>query len=105
MKHSCFIYYIGTSSLTAQERILVGSIRRVIARQAAEIKTLQNKLKELTATSVAAAETAACEISRTSAKFAGVCFALFVVAGRAVARVAFCRSKRDREHCRSREGR
>ncbi|KAI0278406.1 p115 like vesicle tethering protein [Russula aff. rugulosa BPL654] len=59
------------SSSTAQERILVDSIRRVTARQAAEIKTLQNKLKELTATSVAAAETAACEISRSSAKFAG----------------------------------
>ncbi|KAF8504874.1 p115 like vesicle tethering protein [Russula emetica] len=61
------------SSSTAQsgeESILVTSLRGVIAKQAAEIETLQNKLKELTATSVTAAETAASEISQSTAKFA-----------------------------------
>jgi hypothetical protein len=39
---------------------------------------LQNKLKELTATSAAAAETAASEISQSTARFAEVCFVPFV---------------------------
>jgi intracellular protein transport protein USO1 len=83
MKHSCFIHSIATFSLTAQsgeESILVASLRGVITKQAAEIETLQNKLKELTATSAAAAETAASEISQFTAKFAEVCFVLFVAA-------------------------
>jgi intracellular protein transport protein USO1 len=41
---------------------------------------LQNKLKELTATSVTAGETAASEISQSTAKFAEVCFVLLVAA-------------------------
>ena len=83
MRHSCFIHFIATFSLTAQsgeESILVASLRGVIAKQAAEIETLQSKLKELTATSVGAAETAASEISQSTAKFAEVCFVLFVAA-------------------------
>jgi hypothetical protein len=80
MKHSCFIHSIATFSLTAQsgeESILVASLRGVIAKQAAEIETLQNKLKDLTATSVAASETAASEISQSTAKFAEVGFCSF----------------------------
>jgi intracellular protein transport protein USO1 len=79
MKHSFFIHSIAIFSLTAQsgeESILVASLRGVIAKQAAEIETLQNKLKELTATSATAAETAASEISQSTAKFAEVCFFL-----------------------------
>jgi hypothetical protein len=82
MKHSCFIHSIPTFSLSAQsgeESILVASLRGVIAKQAAEIETLQKKLKELTATSVAA-ETAASEISQSTAKFAEVCFVLLMAA-------------------------
>ena len=77
--HSCIIHSIATSSLTAQsgeESILVTSLRGVIAKQAAEIETLQNKLKELTASADATAETAASEVSQTTAKFAEVCFVL-----------------------------
>jgi hypothetical protein len=80
--HSCFIYSITAFLLTAQsgeESILVASLRGVIAKQAAEIETLQTKLKELTA-SVAAAETAASDISQSTAKFAEVCLVLFVAA-------------------------
>ena len=80
MKHSFFTHYIATFSSTAQsgeESILVASLCRVIAKQVAEIETLQKKLKELTATSVAA-ETAASEISQSTAKSAEVCFVLFV---------------------------
>lgn len=64
-------------SLTAQsgeESILVASLRGVIAKQAAEIEALQNKLKELSATSVAAVETAASQSSQFTAKFSEVCF-------------------------------
>jgi intracellular protein transport protein USO1 len=74
--HSSFIHFIATFSLTAQsgeESILVASLRGVIAKQAAEIETLQSKLKELTATSDATAVTAAAEISQTAAKYAEVC--------------------------------
>lgn len=81
MNRSCFIHSTPTFSFTAQsgeESILVASLRGVIAKQAAEIETLQNKLKELTATSDATAETAAAEISQTTAKFADVCSVLFV---------------------------
>ena len=59
---------------SGEESILVASLRGVIAKQAAEIETLQNKLKELTVTSVATAETAASEISQSTAKFVEVCF-------------------------------
>lgn len=89
MRHSYFIHFFATFSLTAQsgeESILVASLRGVIAKQAAEIETLQNKLKELTATSDATAESAASEISQTTAKFAEVCFALFV----AVLTLSYC---------------
>lgn len=64
-------------SLTAQsgeESILVASLRGVIAKQAAEIEALQNKLKELSATSVAAVETAASQSSQFTTKFSEVCF-------------------------------
>jgi len=83
MKQSRFTHSIATFSLTVQsgeESILVASLRGVISKQAAEIETLQNKLKELTATTVAAAETAASEMSQSTAKFAEVCFVLFVAA-------------------------
>jgi peptidoglycan hydrolase CwlO-like protein len=65
------MHSITTLSLTAQsgeESILVASLRGVIAKQAAEIEALQNKLKELTATSLATAETAASEASQSAAK-------------------------------------
>ena len=83
MRHSCFIHPIATFSLTAQsgeESILVASLRGVITKQAAEIETLQNKLKELAATSAAAAETAVSETSQSTAKFAEVCFVLSLAA-------------------------
>ena len=88
MRHSFFTRSIPTFSFTAQsgeESILVASLRGVIAKQVAEIETLQKKLKEITATSVAA-ETAASEISQSTAKFAEVCFVLFV----AVLALSYC---------------
>jgi hypothetical protein len=74
-KRSHFTLFFAILSLTAQsgeESILVASLRGVIAKQAAEIETLQNKLKELTVMSVAAAETATSEASQSTAKFAEV---------------------------------
>ena len=47
MKHSFFTHSIATFSLTAlsgEESILVSSLRGVIAKQAAEIETLQKRL-------------------------------------------------------------
>jgi hypothetical protein len=49
--------------------VLVGSLREVIAKQASEIESLRNKLKELTTNSVAAAETASATASQSTAKF------------------------------------
>lgn len=79
-KHFHPIHSFATLSLTAQsgeESILVASLRGVIAKQAAEIEALQNKLKELTATSLATAEAAASEASQNTAKFAEVCYIPF----------------------------
>jgi hypothetical protein len=73
-------FILSPLSLTAQsgeESILVASLRGVIAKQTAEIEALQNKLKELTATSLAAAEAAASEASQSTAKFAEVGYILF----------------------------
>jgi hypothetical protein len=67
------------TALSGNESILVAQLRQVIAKQAAEIGTLQNKLKKL---SVAAAETATYKISRF--KFAVIIFGL--VAGVVVVR-------------------
>jgi len=51
--------------------VLVASLREVITKQATEIESLRNKLKELTANSVAAAEANAAA-SQTAAKFESV---------------------------------
>ena len=54
---------------SGEESVLVGSLREVIAKQATEIDSLRNKLKELTANSAAAAETAAATASQSAANF------------------------------------
>ena len=54
---------------SGEESVLVGSLREVIAKQATEIDSLRNKLKELTANSAAAAETATAIASQSAIKF------------------------------------
>ena len=49
--------------------MLVGTLREVIAKQANEIDSLRNKLKELTANSVASAEAAPATTSQSAAEF------------------------------------
>ena len=58
---------------SGEESVLVGSLREVIAKQASEIESLRNKLKELTTNSVTAAETASASASQSAAKFDQVC--------------------------------
>jgi hypothetical protein len=74
--HSIGRHFFRYTAQSGEESILVASLRGVIAKQAAEIEALQSKLKELTATSAAAAGTAASEISQSTAKFAEVCFVI-----------------------------
>ena len=47
--------------------MLVGSLREVIAKQAAEIESLRNKLNELTAGSVAVGQSAVAAVSQSVA--------------------------------------
>ncbi len=54
---------------SGEESVLVGSLREVITKHATEIESLRNKLKELTANSVAAAKEAAATASQSTAKF------------------------------------
>ncbi|KAN0137791.1 Uso1 / p115 like vesicle tethering protein, head region domain containing protein [Lactarius tabidus] len=58
-----------STAQSGEESVLVGSLREVIAKQASEIESLRNKLKELTTNSVAAAETASATASQSTAKF------------------------------------
>jgi len=53
--HSIGRHFFRYTAQSGEESILVASLRGVIAKQAAEIEALQSKLKELTATSAAAA--------------------------------------------------
>ena len=48
--------------------MLVGSLREVIAKQATEIESLQNKLDELTASSVAVASAAVATVKQSLAE-------------------------------------
>ncbi|KAI0264148.1 p115 like vesicle tethering protein [Gloeopeniophorella convolvens] len=58
-----------STAQSGEESVLVTSLREAILKQAAEIEALQGKLKELTANSVAAAETAVSAASQAAAKF------------------------------------
>ncbi|KAI9449570.1 p115 like vesicle tethering protein [Lactarius psammicola] len=58
-----------STAQSGEESVLVGSLREVIAKQATEIQSLRNKLKELTANSVTSAEEAATTASQSAAKF------------------------------------
>ncbi|KAH9158759.1 hypothetical protein EDB89DRAFT_1917448 [Lactarius sanguifluus] len=57
-----------STAQSGEESVLVGSLRGVIAKQATEIESLRNKLKELTANSVATAAEAAATATQSAAK-------------------------------------
>ncbi|KAH8980775.1 p115 like vesicle tethering protein [Lactarius hatsudake] len=57
-----------STAQSGEESVLVGSLRGVIAKQATEIESLRNKLKELTANSVAAAAEAAATATQSVVK-------------------------------------
>lgn len=72
LSHTFHRYSLSLTAQSGEESILVASLRGVIAKQAADIEALQNKLKELTATSLATAEAAASGASQSTAKFSEV---------------------------------